>query len=391
MTLSSFGLRRLAPILAGVYFVFLCAVLLYPFDFSRAFVTAENTADGRSDGVYFGTSGMLRSTAPPVALHDRLTAGTGLTLEIWLNAASADQDGPARIMSYSLDPWHRNFTLAQEGADLIVRLRTTKTDHNGTHPEFRIADVLRPGITQHIVLTYDFRQQRIYVNGQQRAAALVPGGDFQNWNPACFLVFGNEATGARAWHGMIAYAAIYDKALSADTVAEHHQSERASQVGLDRKRPVLAFDFTRGIKELESNAASISTIFPLPSLKKPEHIYTGSPQIFSFFQDANGRIRLVGGASVWDLIRNVVLFVPFGHFLCLSFARRLRPAALVVFATVLVGAFVSASLEGLQIFLLDRTSSIFDVIMNTAGMLCGAAVPSVGVTSPGWRSEFNPN
>jgi hypothetical protein len=378
MALRSFSLGRFAPALAGLYFVALCAVLLYPFDVSNSFATIENTAAGQSDGVYFGTSGMLRSPAPPVALYDRLTAGTGLSLEMWVNSASADQDGPARIISYSLDPWHRNFTLAQEGDGLIVRLRTTRTDHNGIHPELRIPDVFRAGVTQHIVMTYDFSQQRIYVDGEQKAAGAVPGGDFRNWDPTCFLVFGNEATGARAWHGTISYAAVYDKALSAESVAIHYQSDRVFQVRLDKDRPVVTFDFTRGLNELKGISASISTIVPVPLLNEPERIYTRSPQIFSFFQDADGRIRLVGDAPVWDLIRNVVLFVPLGFFLYLSFARCLRPATLVVLATVLVGAFVSATLEGLQIFLPDRTSSIFDVIMNIAGMLCGSVVPSLG-------------
>lgn len=373
MTLSNFGLARFAPAFAVIYFVVLCMVLLYPFHFSGLFATVENTAEGESDGVYFGTSGMLRSITPPTALYDRLNAGKGLTLEIWLNTAAEDQDR-ARIISYSLDPWHRNFTLAQEGNGLNIRLRTTKTDHNGIHPDLRIPAVFRPGTTQHVVMAYDFQQQRIYVDGKQRAATAVPGGDFQNWDPSCFLVFGNEATGARAWRGTISYAAIYDKPLSADSVAAHYQAGRALHAKLKGDGPLLAFDFTRGLGGLENNTASVSTVSPIPPLKKPVHIHTDSRLILSFFRGADRRIRLAGDAPTWDVIRNVILFVPFGLLLCSSLDRHFRSTALAVFTTVLVGIFVSASLEGLQILLPERTSSIFDVMANTTGMLCGAVV-----------------
>jgi VanZ family protein len=44
----------------------------------------------------------------------------------------------------------------------------------------------------------------------------------------------------------------------------------------------------------------------------------------------------------------------------------------VLLATVLVGASLSAGFEAVQVFIPGRTSSIYDVIANTAGTLCGA-------------------
>ena len=42
------------------------------------------------------------------------------------------QYGPARIISLSADPGHRNFTLGQEDDNLIFRIRTPFTGNNGT-------------------------------------------------------------------------------------------------------------------------------------------------------------------------------------------------------------------------------------------------------------------
>ena len=48
-----------------------------------------------------------------------------------LQPANAIQDGPARIVTLSSDPTHRNFTLGQERDAFDVRLRTQKTSANG--------------------------------------------------------------------------------------------------------------------------------------------------------------------------------------------------------------------------------------------------------------------
>ena len=77
--------------------------------------------------------------------------------------------------------------------------------------------------------------------------------------------------------------------------------------------------------------------------------------------------------SAWDIIRNVILFVPFGLFVAASLKRTFRSTAAAVLMTILIGTLVSASFEGLQFFL-DRTSSIFDVATNLVGTACGSAL-----------------
>lgn len=70
-----------------------------------------------------------------------------------------------------------------------------------------------------------------------------------------------------------------------------------------------------------------------------------------------------------DALGNVFLFVPFGFFLHLW--RRRRPAPSNVFATVLAGALYSVMVESLQLLLDYRTTSINDLITNTAGTYIG--------------------
>ncbi len=120
------SLAQIAPTLATLYLAVIISVLLYPFEFSLpSSASLENSVEWRPDaaGVQFGRSGMLHSAAPPVSLYRRLLSGKGLTIEVWLSSATANQGGPARIVSYSLNPGERNFTLGQQGNDLIMRLR----------------------------------------------------------------------------------------------------------------------------------------------------------------------------------------------------------------------------------------------------------------------------
>ena len=262
----------------------------------------------------------MRTRYAEFSLYDRSIAGEGLTLELWVRTASAEQGGPARIVSYSLDPWHRNFTLGQEGSALVTRLRTTQTDQNGTNPSLEIPDVFRAGTTQHIVVTYNFQRQAVYIDGKLRIAMAVPQGDFRMWDRSFFLVFGNEATGARAWQGTIAYAAIYDRALDEDTINAHFRagSSFRSQPG---PAALVAFDFTRGLDATDNAIATSALPHPIPPLVKPEFISTYSGVIFSFFRGADGKFRLVEETSAWDLVRNIILFVPFGLFVGASLRR----------------------------------------------------------------------
>ena len=372
MGLNTIDPRLFRLPLAIFYFAALIIVLLHPFNFSAPFPWVENTAKEWSDGVDFGTSGMLRSAAPPLTLYEGLIAGHGITIEVWLKTASLAQDGPARIVSYSLDPWRRNFTLGQERDALNIRLRTTETDQNGTNPDLEVGAVFLPGKLQHLVVTYDYRQQRVYVDGKQRASRTLLQGDFKDWSPFCFLAFGNEVTGARAWHGTIAFAAIYDKPLTENGVSARYQSGVPLREKLEDESPLLAFDFVPSLETPTSSAAKLPSAFSLLPLTRPVHVPSESRMIFSFFQGADGKVRLVGEAPIHDLMLNVILFVPIGVFLASLGGRKSRALALIKIVAVSIA--LSATFEGLQVFLVERVSSIFDVMTNAAGALCGSMV-----------------
>lgn len=76
----------------------------------------------------------------------------------------------------------------------------------------------------------------------------------------------------------------------------------------------------------------------------------------------------------WDwagIPANVLLFLPFGFALAASLSRQLQGLRLIVAVTVLGGG-ASAAVELLQLFLPTRTTSLLDLVTNTAGAVLGA-------------------
>ena len=72
--------------------------------------------------------------------------------------------GPARILSYSEGAMSRNFTLGQEGHDLVFRIRTPMTGLNGQSPEFFVHYFFSALTPQRLFLSYDGAQFSVFDN-----------------------------------------------------------------------------------------------------------------------------------------------------------------------------------------------------------------------------------
>ena len=76
--------------------------------------------------------------------------------------------------------------------------------------------------------------------------------------------------------------------------------------------------------------------------------------------------------SVPDVVQNILLFVPFGLFGVAVLGRRWWVLRLLTVTAL--GALLSASVEILQLFTADRTTSVTDLVANTAGAFAGAFI-----------------
>ena len=186
--------------------------------------TATNQAAWIEDppGVAFTGIGGIRSPEAPEDLYRQLIDRGELTVELLLATHSIDQTGSVRIISASQGNSYRNVTIAQDGHRLVFRLRTTRTNPNGTDAQVDVEGVFGSTRPQHVVVTTDRARVKVYVDGVSVWEGRGPGGSLDSWDPTFLLLLGNESTGERGWRGEVHLAAIYDRVLDADEVANRH-------------------------------------------------------------------------------------------------------------------------------------------------------------------------
>ncbi len=166
---------------------------------------------------------ILATEQAAAKLNSAIPANNELTLAVWLKPASVDQDGPARIVSLSFDPFYRNLTLGQEFGAYDVRLRSSATSENGV-PSLITADNVVTTDLVHLVYTRDASgQATLYQNGEVAAAGQI-GGDLAGWDASYRLALGNEFSLDRPWLGEYHRLALYGRALTAAEVAEQFQA-----------------------------------------------------------------------------------------------------------------------------------------------------------------------
>ena len=157
----------------------------------------------------------LITSAAAARLSSEIKATNQFTVEVWAtpDSVAALHYRPARIASMSYNFSHRNFTLGQEEADIVGRVRTGASG-NGSNglPETIAAGVLDT-TKQHLIMSFDGVTVRIYRNGVL-VASQPKEGDLSYWDDTFRFMLGNEDGASRQWFGTLHQAAIYKRALS---------------------------------------------------------------------------------------------------------------------------------------------------------------------------------
>ena len=143
-----------------------------------------------------------------------------LTIEATITPDSLFQRGPARIVTFSKDHTHRNFTLGQERDKLVLRLRTPKTGDNGLNPQTEFGK-LEPGKPIHVIVSYFPGSTTCYIDGKLAHESGAVEGDFSNWEK-CQLLFGDEAVGGRSWAGRLEGVSISSRHTGPEEAAHKH-------------------------------------------------------------------------------------------------------------------------------------------------------------------------
>jgi len=184
---------------------------------------AKVIADGRMDT----SGGAMLPTGADEKLLNACRQSHQLAIEAAIAPADLRQTGPARIISFSTDGYHRNFTLCQERDSLILRLRTPRTGVNGMSPQTTLCRIAA-GKAYHVVVSYSPGRLTCYLDGRRVLDTDRVQGDFSNWSGQ-HLLFGDEWRDSRDWAGTLSHVAIHSRVIGA--------AEATARCSLARARP----------------------------------------------------------------------------------------------------------------------------------------------------------
>jgi hypothetical protein len=166
---------------------------------------------------------IVATTGPATKIIDSCRAANEITIEAWIRPANTAQTGPARIVSLSVDPYQRNFTVGQTATAYEARLRTTTTSTNGFPA---LPTPSGSAVTQlaHVTYTRDVSgTARFYINGEERANMMVRG-KFSNWTNSYRLALANEISNNRPWLGEYHLVAIFNRALGPEEIRQNYEA-----------------------------------------------------------------------------------------------------------------------------------------------------------------------
>lgn len=127
------------------------------------------------NGLEILDSTIIRSQSPAEKLYNAIKSTNEFTVEAWIAPGNISQEGPARIVSFSEDPYLRNFTLGQQEKDMHFRVRTPASGLNGTRTNLKTIDNFLTTEIQHLVATYRGGIETLFVNGVKQSEVAIFG------------------------------------------------------------------------------------------------------------------------------------------------------------------------------------------------------------------------
>lgn len=165
-----------------------------------------------------------------------------LAIEAIITSAAVPQTGPARIVSLSGGTARRNFTVGQEGDQLILRLQTTESGANGI--QFNLGRI-KANEPHHLLVTYKPGKLVCAIDGGIVLETDFERGGFDDWEDYG-LYFGKEKGGKRFWEGYLEAVAIYNRFIPPDEAAKKYTAagkligERDAGSGMEVRAELVA-------------------------------------------------------------------------------------------------------------------------------------------------------
>ena len=207
-------------LLGSLCFFALAAILvagLWPFNPRPAnnvkWLSGEKGIEFRPDGVIFSEEPFKLATSP----------GAYVSLDVWLQPTT---DDTAPVLSFYKRHPREQFRLLQYGDTLLLQM-----EHGNDLAALEIEDVLRPGRSTFVTITFAPQQTSVFVNGKLAKASshfIVTPEDLSGR-----LVAGAQPFDYHTWAGQLRTLAIYQRRLTASEARSHYQSCTSDNASTD--------------------------------------------------------------------------------------------------------------------------------------------------------------
>ncbi len=332
----------------------LCGILvagLWPFHSPKNQVQwLEN-----ENGLRFGRYGTILSSG----LFEAVSSdGPSCSLEIWVEPARTWNTGTVLAYYSSSNP--RQFSMQQNYTDLVLQLDIGDRHHHSKLVEMYADDVFRKN-QAFITVTSDGQETAVYVDGRLVTRSSRFGLSANDLVGQ--LIGANSPLQHNSWSGQLRALALYGSELNATQVAQHYEdwTRKRKPAFADDERALALYLFDERAGKIIHNRVRSGIDLYIPERYVVVHQTLLEPP-WSEFHAQKGYLE--------NVLINIGGFVPLGFsvYAYCSLVRRLRQPA---FATVIMGAIVSVTIEVLQAYLPTRDSGTTDLFTNTFGTCIG--------------------
>lgn len=339
---------------------------LWPFDFRP-----HNRVHwlGNHPGLHFEPYSIAYDPAPLPASPE-LGAVPGMsanfTAELWVATRREPANNVFGIVTIHDPRLPLDFVLGQWKQDFLLRGTTTHPQPADTIREVGVYDALPNQKARFITVRSDGAGTDFYMDGA--VAGHFPQFTLNARALDGQLILGNNASGKAPWTGWLFGLALYNRALNPTEIAWHRALWTRGRARQLTRVPGLTalylFDEGRGqqVNDYSGNGHRVI----IPGIFQPIH----RDFLILPWKDLS-----YNRPDYPDIAINVLGFLPFG-FCFFLYRHARRPHRLVTNAllVVLAGMAISLTIEVTQAWLPNRTSSITDLMTDTAGALLGVAL-----------------
>lgn len=281
------------------------------------------------------------------------------SVELWIKPSQTDSVSTILNVYQSGNPWR--FLVRQYVVGLIISHDVLSPSGKPKRIKVDVDDGLHANRLLFITITSGEDGTSVYFDGHLKkftpyfhiAAADLDGQ----------LILGSSTVQPDAWAGELHGVALYSRELTLEQVAESYRTWQSGQLSRFDTQTIAAYSFGERAGNTIHDLAVTKMDLSIPGIYRvPHHSFLTRP--WDEFDPS--------WDYFWDVVRNVVGFVPFGFFLCGLLVNSSRRQCDAVLYATLSGFALSVCVEILQAYIPERGSGMTDILTNSLGTFVGA-------------------